>query len=176
MRGTRLLYYWAKRDFKPIIQLAKTAEFFQDNPFSKPYTYIAMDLAFPGSKFILTIRDDAETWYNSLIKFHGKLWGNGNISPTAEDLKNASGPWPGFRYENATLTHNTPPDDPYNKDILIDYYDTHNKNVRDYFRYRQEDLLVMNLKEKDSYTRFCQFLGIEQKKDTFPWENKTDEK
>jgi len=33
-------------------------------------------------------------------------------------------------------------------------------------------LLVINLKEKDSYARYCKFLGIEQKKDAFPWETK----
>jgi hypothetical protein len=66
-----------------------------------------------------------------------------------------------------------PDDDLYNKDILIDHYNTHKKNVTNYFRHRPDDLLVLNLKEEDSYARFCQFMGIEQKKNTFPWENKT---
>jgi len=37
-----------------------------------------------------------------------------------------------------------------------------------YFRHRPNDLLVINLKEKDSYKRFCDFLGIEQKKINLP--------
>lgn len=118
MEGTRLINQWAKRNFKPIIRFAKTAQFFQDAPFSYPYTYIAMDQAFPNSKFILTIRDNAETWYNSLINFHSKLWGsNGNIPPSAEDLNNAPGPWPGFRLKAKLMVNNVPENDPYNKDI-----------------------------------------------------------
>jgi hypothetical protein len=72
---------WVKRDFRRIVRYCRTARFFQDAPFSYPYTFIALDQAFPGSKFILTVRDNAEQWYNSLIRFHGKLWGNGNTPP-----------------------------------------------------------------------------------------------
>ena len=53
---------WVKRDFSKLIEYCKTAVFFQDSPFSYPYTYVAIDQAFPNSKFILTIRDDAEQW------------------------------------------------------------------------------------------------------------------
>ena len=56
---------WVKRDFKRIIRYCHTAEFFQDAPFSYPYTFIALDQAFPGSKFILTLRDNADEWYYS---------------------------------------------------------------------------------------------------------------
>ena len=59
---------WAQRDFRRIIKYCKSAEFFQDAPFSFEFTYIVMDHAFPGSKFILTERDSPEQWYNlSLI-------------------------------------------------------------------------------------------------------------
>ncbi|MHA1342679.1 MAG: sulfotransferase, partial [Promethearchaeota archaeon] len=165
---------WVKRDFKRIIRYCRTAQFFQDAPFSYPYTFIAMDQAFPGSKFILTVRDNAEEWYYSLLRFHSKLWGNGKIPPTSEDLKKAIYIYKGFPYHCIMHLNNVPENDPYNKEILIDYYETHNKNVIDYFRHRPCDLLVINLKEKDSYKRFCDFLGIEQKKDAFPWENKTE--
>ena len=63
--------------------MAKTAQFFQDAPFS--YLYIFMDGALPNRKFILTVPDKEEEGYNSLIRFHGKLLGNGNIPPTVED-------------------------------------------------------------------------------------------
>jgi hypothetical protein len=172
-RAELLVDDWAKRDFKRLIRYCRTAQFFQDVPFSYPFTFIALDQAFPGSKFILTLRDNAEQWYNSLIKFHGKLWGNGKIPPSAEDLKNATYLYKGRPYYVRKLVHNVPDDDLYNKDILIDHYNTHKKNITNYFRHRPDDLLVLNLKEEDSYARFCQFMGIEQKKNTFPWENKT---
>src|SRR6056297_564727 len=65
---------WVKRKFNRIVRYCHTAQFFQDSPFSLPYTFIVLDQAFPGSKFILTVRDNPEQWYNSLIHFHGKLW------------------------------------------------------------------------------------------------------
>jgi len=73
---------WVQRDFRRIIRYCRTAQFFQDEPFSCPYTFIAMDQAFLGSKFILTIRDDAEQWYNSLIKSEKTLL-NISLSVTA---------------------------------------------------------------------------------------------
>jgi len=39
VKGERLLNSWLSRDFKPIVELCKTAEAFQDIPFSLPYTY-----------------------------------------------------------------------------------------------------------------------------------------
>jgi hypothetical protein len=164
---------WVKRDFRRIIRYCRTAQFFQDAPFSYPYTFIALDQAFPGSKFILTLRDSAERWYDSLIQFHGKLWGNGNVPPTSEDLKKAKYIYKGFPYHSRFHVHDVPEDEPYKKDVLIDYYNTHNKNVKDYFRHRPEDLLVINLKNSDDYARFCKFIGYEQTRNGFPWENKT---
>lgn len=72
-----LIHDWAIRDFRRIVRYCRSAEFFQDVPFSYPYTFIAMDQAFKGSKFILTVRDNPEQWYNSLVKFHSKLFGEG---------------------------------------------------------------------------------------------------
>ena len=164
---------WVKRDFKRIIRYCRTAEFFQDVPFSYPFTFIAMDQAFPGSKFILTTRDSAEEWYNSLIHFHGKLWGNGNVPPTTEDLKNATYIYKGFPYYSRFRVHNVSEDDPYKKDVMFGYYNTHNKIVTDYFRYRSGDLLVINLKNSEDYLNFCNFIGCKPTNDGFPWENKT---
>jgi len=172
-KAMKMIDLWAKRDFKPIINFCKTAQFFQDIPFSFPYTFIAIDQAFPKSKFILTVRNNAEEWYSSLIRFHGKLWGNGNIPISSEDLKKAPGPWPGYRFHVRMMVNNVPKNEPYKKDVLIDYYETHNKNVMDYFRHRKEDLLVINLKCSQDYSRFCDFLGCKQERDGFPWENRT---
>ena len=156
---------WVKRDFRRIIRYCRTAQFFQDSPFSLPYTFIALDQAFPGSKFILMVRDDAEQWYKSLTRFHSKLWGNGKI-PTAQDLKNAvredlkgTPMYRGRPYHTCFHVHDVPKNDPYKKEMLIDYYETHNKNVKDYFRHRPDDFLVINLKKSEDYGRFCQFIG-----------------
>jgi hypothetical protein len=82
--GETLLRDYAVRNFRPIIELARTAAFFQDVPFSCPLTFQALDAAFPGSKFILSVRNDADQWCDSLIRFHAKLIGKGR-TPTAQD-------------------------------------------------------------------------------------------
>ncbi len=48
---------WSKRDFRRLISFCRTAQAFQDIPFSLPYTFQALDMAFPRSKFILTVRE-----------------------------------------------------------------------------------------------------------------------
>ena len=171
--GELLFDDWVRRDFRRIIRLCKTAQFFQDAPFSFPYTYIALDQTFPGSKFILTVRDDGEEWYNSLVNFHSKSWGNGNIPPTWEDLKESTYIYKGFPYHFVSCLFNSQKNDLYNKDKLIKYYNLHCSNVLTYFKYRPDDLFVINLKNNDSYSKFCNFLQCQQVRDSFPWLNKT---
>lgn len=64
-RAERLLEDWGKRDFCRIIRYCKSADAFQDIPFSLPDTYQALDEAFPKSKFILTVRNNSEEWYET---------------------------------------------------------------------------------------------------------------
>jgi hypothetical protein len=66
-------------------------------------------------------------------------------------------------------------DNPYDKDILITHYEKHNQDIINYFKGRPDDLLIINLSEKDTYLKFCNFIGVVPKRKTFPWENKTDE-
>jgi hypothetical protein len=93
--------------------------------------------------------------------------------PTVDDLKNATYIFKGRPYYTRFKMHDVPENDPYNKDVLIDYYKTHNKNVKDYFRHRPDDLLVINLKDPEDYIRFCSFIGGRPLRNGFPWENKT---
>ena len=67
-----LLDDWAQRNFRRLIKYCRSAEAFQDIPFSLDYTFQAMDAAFPNSKFILSVRDSADQWYQSLTRFHEK--------------------------------------------------------------------------------------------------------
>ena len=164
---------WGVRNFTPIIKYCKTAEFFQDVPFSKPFTFIALDQAFPNSKFILTIRDDPEQWYNSLIKFHTKLWSHNDKPPTPRDLKNAKYVYKGWAWELNRLQSATPENNPYDKKSLINSYNEYNKSVIDYFKNKNENLLVLNVAEKGVYCKLCEFLNQPVTREEFPWENKT---
>lgn len=159
-------------NFQPIVDYCKTAQVFQDVPFSYPETYKHLDKAYPGSKFILTIRDDAEQWYRSITRFHAKMFGKDGRIPTVEDLKSATYVQPGFMY-NVVRVHGTPDDDPYNKEIMVAHYERYNQEIIEYFKDRPEDLLVINVAEKGAYQKFVDFLGVDSPYDDFPWENRT---
>lgn len=158
-------------NFPPIVDYCQSAQVFQDVPFSWPATYKWLDQAYPNSRFILTLRDDGNQWYESLTKFHTKLFGKGHL-PIARDLQEANYVSKGFAYRSVALC-GAPENDLYNKEVLLSHYHRYNQEVQEYFVGRPDDLLVINLAEKGSYQKFIQFLGVDSPYREFPWENKT---
>jgi len=170
--GELLQDEYAARNFTPILKFCTTADAFHDAPFSFPFTYILLDHHFPNAKFILSVRDSAAQWYNSLITFHGNLFANGQV-PTKEDLQNAMYRRKGFVWETNRILLNTPEDDIYHRPTLLACYERHNSGVRDYFRYKK-NFIEINLSEKGTYPKMCAFLGRRPVNDEFPWLNKTE--
>lgn len=164
---------WACRDFVRIIDYCTASDAFQDVPFSLPFTFQALDAAFPGSKFVLTVRRDSETWYRSLTTFHAKLFGAGKM-PTEDDLARANYRFKGWILLLMQKLYAFPAGDPYNKACLVQAYEMHNAMVREYFRHRPADLLTIDLTSEDSYLQFCHFLGKPPQGRVFPWKNRTD--
>lgn len=173
VKGELLFFDWYQRNFKSLFDFCKTADAFQDFPFSLPYTYMALDQTFKNAKFILTVRDDPQQWYVSLTQFHSKLWADGQRLPTADDLKQADYRYKGYTYETFKLLHNTADDNLYAKETLISSYERHNFLVQDYFRSRPDKLLVINVNKREDYAKLCQFLNQPVKAEGFPWKNKT---
>ena len=175
VKGELLLDAYVKRDFKAIIKFCKTAEAFQDAPFCFKFTFMALDIAYPDSKFILTIRDSPNQWYESLCNFHSKLYGdNGNL-PTVSDLKNTTYRYKGYAWDVRRFVYGMDEhSNPYDKETLINYYTSHNENIQDYFK-NKDNLLVINVAEKDAYKKMCTFLQVKPLYNDFPWENKTSE-
>lgn len=163
------------KNYLPLFKYCETAEVFQDVPFSFGEIYKKLDETFPNSKFILSIRDSSEQWYNSLTKFHAKLFGNGEIL-TWEVIKNIDYVYKGWSYQNRInefgLTEN---EDPYDKTKLITHYESRNHEIINYFENRPNDLLIINLSDPNAYQKFCDFIGVKAEKSTFPWENKTED-
>ncbi len=168
-QGELLLRAYAARDFRPIVEFCLTADAFQDAPFGFPFTYIALDQSFPNAKFILSLRDNADQWYRSLVQFHGNLFAGGRV-PVKDDLVRADYCYPGFLWESNRVLVNTPEDDIYHKPTLVNYYERHNADVRDYFR-RKSNLLELNVSGKGAYRILCDFLGKEPVAEDFPWLN-----
>jgi len=98
---------------------------------------------------------------------------HGDKAESLEKLKEATYCYKGFAYETKVLVYDLPGDDPYHKETLIEHYNYHNKMVKDYFRNRKEDLLVLDISEEGAYRKLCEFLEKPVIREVFPWENKT---
>tara|TARA_R100000306_G_C4379973_1_gene143745 strand:+ start:5114 stop:5815 length:702 start_codon:yes stop_codon:yes gene_type:complete len=164
---------YLQRNFRKIIRHSMTADFFQDIPYSCPFTFVALDLNFKDAKFILTVRDSSEQWYNSITKFHTLKWGkNGNL-PTKEDLKEADYVFKGYPWIMNRIMFQSPEESPYNRKVLIAAYERHIENVKEYFKDRPESLLILNVAEDGAYQKLARFLNTKTDKVDFPWLKKT---
>jgi hypothetical protein len=165
-----LLHDWAKQDYRRIIKYCRWADAFQDLPFSYPGTYEAMDKAFPGSRFILTVRKDADEWFQSLVRFHTKLVGKGRI-PTVDDLRTFPYRYPGFLWDVARLRYGVDESTLYSRELYIRCYEEHNRKVREYFHDRPADFLEVNIADEDAMERLVRFLGYAYSGQKMPHEN-----
>lgn len=118
---------------------------FQDNPW--PLLYRDVDRALPGSRFVLTVRSE-ERWLDSVIRHFGA-----NSTPMREWIYGVGSPLG-------------------NEDVFLDRYRQHNREVVEYFRGRDDDLLVMRITEGDGWDVLCPFLGHEVPDVPFPHSNR----
>jgi hypothetical protein len=172
-----LIEDWGRRDFRRLIRYCHSADAFQDVPFSYHYTFQALDAAFPGSKFILTVRNSDDEWYQSVVRFHTlrlkKRMGVDRI-PTLEDIKSDPYRAPGWIWRVREIV-GIEGEESYPEDQLKAYYNRHNEIIQDYFRHRANDFLVLNLSEADSMRRLCGFLGKPYSGQTMPKLNQSQE-
>ena len=152
-RGERLIEDWVNGEFRRIIRLCRTADAFQDIPFSLPRTYEAVDQVFPGSRFILTVRGSAAEWFDSLVRFHANLLGE---TPSASALQQSS-KWR-WIWRTQQLVYGANEATAYDPGLYKAHYEQHNASVREYFRERPGDLLVLNLRDNDAAERLSVFL------------------
>lgn len=164
--GESLIDNWDSEDFGPIIRYCRTAQGFQDVPFSLPGIYRTLYPVFPDASYILSVRD-SEAWYDSLVNYHSRLWGDGIKPPTAEQLKRAEYIYKGRPWHVNRMVFNTPEDEPYKKDILIAAFEKHNKDVKEFFRDKPSGFLVLDVSRPGSYSDMCDFLGMKPVRDRF---------
>ncbi len=171
-RGEMLRGDWAKRDFTRIVALCRTADAFQDMPFSHADTFRAVDAAFPGARFILTVRASPEEWFDSLVRFHTRIVGKGRL-PTADDLREFDYRYKGFLWEAFVDSYGGDERLLYNRDLYVANYIEHNRSVREHFRHRPDDLLEMNVGDADAMPRLCAFLGVPFRGQAMPHLNRS---
>lgn len=101
-----------------------------------PFIYREIDEAYPGSRFILTVRRDGPTWIRSLVSQAKK-------KPRGE-------------YREWVYGHGNPVG---HEDELIARYEAHNEAVRRHFADRPEQLLEACWETGSGWKELCGFLG-----------------
>jgi hypothetical protein len=122
-----------------------------------PLLFRELDAAYPGSKFILTIRAEDE-WIAS-VRSH---WSDKN-------------PWRG-QWDTDPFTHRIHRElyggVKFNEAVMRARYRQHNAEVLEYFRARPEDLLVMDMTAGAGWYELCGFLRKTIPSGPYPRENK----
>lgn len=167
-----LMEDWAVRDFRRIVKLCESADAFQDVPFSLDYTYQILDYQLPNSKFILTVRDNSEIWFRSLVNYHTKLVNKGRL-PTVEDLKECNYRTKGWLWRQQQLVYGANEKTLYDMNLYTSHYLKYNRRVIEYFKYRPECLLVINLNSPDSSKDLLKFINIQDDTFSIPKLNKS---
>lgn len=159
----RLYNAYLKREIQidNILKRCSYHEVFQDIPFSLPGFYKEVDKKYPKSKFILTVRSDSDTWYNSFNKYYGGK----------EKLINDDYIEKGFLYNIFKSVFNS---DKFGSKECINAYERHTEDVKKYFKRNKKQLLVLDVSENESYSKLCFFLNKKAKRKNFQWKNKTN--
>lgn len=139
--------HWAKNIYTEMLALGRSRTLekhyaLMDLPI--PLLYKQLDAAYPGSKFILTIRDE-NNWLRS-VRNHwnpdcNKFRAGWNTDPFTHKIHKALYGQRGFDAE-----------------IFLARYRQHNAEVLEYFK-RRKDLLVMDMDRGAGWSQLCGFLG-----------------
>jgi hypothetical protein len=122
---------------------------FQDNPW--PVIYRELDAKYPGSRFILLLRDSG-SWIESQVKHFGR-----KETPMRKWIYGVGCP-------------------EGNEEIYVRRFEGHNAEVLKHFENRPRDLLVMNLARGDGWAKLSPFLGADIPEGPFPHGNKASDR
>lgn len=118
---------------------------FTDNPF--PGIFKELDVEYPDSKFIVTYRD-FDSWLKSKITL--SIWDQKAFGTKKYDETKVDRP----RYLRSFCAH---------------YIE-----IRRYFKYRESDIIWMNICDGAGWQELCNFLQARIPSDDFPHKNKSD--
>jgi len=124
-------------------------------------SFEALDAAYPGSKFILTIRDK-ETWLESCHAYWAS-WVDSYLLARPDD------PLPVYLIAIHAKIYGTPT---FDREQFSRAYDVHHERVRRHFVDRPEDLLTLNVCAGEGWEPLCKFLGAPRPRAKFPSENR----
>ena len=122
---------------EPVLEHARGVEGFQDWPW--PLCFREVDQEFPGSRFVLTTRENSDRWFASLMN-HFK-WA----------IQNGPNRFP----EVFPLLYGA--EFPNNRSACIEKYERHNQEVRDFFC-GSDRFLEVCWDKGDGWEALCPFL------------------
>ena len=120
--------------------------------------YKELDVVYPGSKFILTIRDEAR-WLDS-VRGH---W-NPDVNPFRKQWDTDP-----FSHALHKLVYGRRD---FDADTMIARYRKHNADVMEYFKDRPSDLLIIDVEAGHGWQELCNFLGRQVPAEPYPMANK----
>ena len=147
----QLVKYIKNNKLQRIMEIAEKKESFEDWPWI--ILYRELDTNFQDSRFILTIRE-TDRWIRS---YKNMLERQGEASDELNEMRQILY---GLPFPDVTASQ------------LANRYDRHNREVKDYFRDRLEDLLIVDWEKGDGWVELCEFLGREVPDVPFPHVNK----
>ena len=124
--------------------------------------YAQLDEIYPGSKFILTVRD-IDSWLRSVHDHWEFMW------RWAERDRH-------FREFLEFITACAYGVHQYQRNRFMYVYDRHLRDVREYFRHRPSDLLILDVCGGEGWERLCPFLRVPVPARPFPVANRREEK
>jgi len=142
-----LALYWLNGDFRP----THTAPFRCYTDLPTPCFFRELDRSHPGSKFVLTLRDESE-WVDSIQRQHAR--------------PQAPSPRAALRQRIRAVCYG---DVGLDRARYLDVYRRHHDSVREYFARRLGSLLVLDItRDSDAWNRLAGFLGKEVAPRPFP--------
>lgn len=142
---------WLAADLTRIRAVAVEHDAFTDWPWI--LLYRRLDEAFPGSKFVLTVRD-ADRWLRSYRAMIARL------PPATPELISRRRIIYGLPFPDVTDA------------MLLERRARHDAAVRDWFRDRPESLLTVDWEMGDGWKELCGFLHMPVPSIPFPHENR----
>ena len=125
------------------------------------HCYQQLDRCFPGSKFILTVRDQA-SWLASLERH----WA---AHPCFHDPKRIGPEHATHMAVRRLLCMAVFGSYAFDRDQAVDVYEQHVRSVKQYFANRPEDLLILDICAGDRWTKLCKFLNKPLPDQAFPY-------
>jgi len=122
-----------------------------------PLLFRELDRAYPGSRFILTLRDE-RNWLHAVMRHFSVSYNKYRAGWNQDPFTN--------RVHQITYGRRD-----FEPDVFLARYRRHNEEVLDYFRNRPNDLLIMNMDRGGGWQELCGFLQVPVPDVPYPYIN-----